>query len=273
MSEENQSGMLSCPVICWIIGALIGLASYMVLSGRFGMSAIVAIIIALVVMAALAWALSRLFCSNVPAASHYAHSTGSPKAEVESAEAVARVSEAGADTGAMAAPVTAAAVLPDTAATSRDLEGEAAAAPAETPAAKPAPAKKPAAKKPAAKKPAAKKAPANKPAEKAADKPARKPVAKDGKPEMMSKPRAGGADDLKQIKGVGPKLEKLLNSMGVYHFDQVAGWRKKEVEWVDENLEGFKGRVSRDEWVKQAKVLAKGGTTEFSNRVKKGDVY
>ncbi len=43
--------------------------------------------------------------------------------------------------------------------------------------------------------------------------------------------------------------------------------------WVDENLEGFKGRVSRDDWVAQAKTLAKGGTTEFSKRVKKGDVY
>ena len=98
-------------------------------------------------------------------------------------------------------------------------------------------------------------------------------VAAGGKPEMLKAPRAGGADDLKQIKGIGPKLEKLLNSMGVYHFDQIAAWRKKEVAWVDANLEGFKGRVSRDEWVKQARVLAKGGATEFSNRVKKGKVY
>ena len=100
-----------------------------------------------------------------------------------------------------------------------------------------------------------------------------KPVAADGKPEMLKKARSGGADDLKLIKGVGPKLEQLLHKLGVFHFDQVAGWRKKEVEWVDENLEGFKGRVSRDEWVKQAKVLAKGGATEFSSRVKKGGVY
>lgn len=97
-------------------------------------------------------------------------------------------------------------------------------------------------------------------------KPAAKPAAKDGKPEMLSAPRDGAADDLKQIKGVGPKLEKLLNSMGVFHFDQIAGWRKKEVEWVDENLQGFKGRVSRDEWVKQAKALAKGGSTEASKK-------
>lgn len=100
-----------------------------------------------------------------------------------------------------------------------------------------------------------------------------KPVAADGKPELLKKARVGGPDDLKMIKGVGPKLEALLHKMGVYHFDQIAGWRKKEVAWADENLEGFKGRVSRDEWVKQAKVLAKGGTTEFSSRVKKGGVY
>jgi len=147
-----------------------------------------------------------------------------------------------------------------------------------TPAAKPA-AKKPAAKKPAAKKaskPAAAKTAAKKPtAAKKAAKPAaaQKAVSKSGKPEMLKKARASGADNLKQIKGVGPKMEKLLNKMGVYHFDQVAGWRAQEVKWVDENLEGFKGRVSRDTWVKQAKVLAKGGVTEFSKRVKKGGVY
>lgn len=61
--------------------------------------------------------------------------------------------------------------------------------------------------------------------------------------------------------------------MGVFHFDQIAGWRAEEVAWVDENLEGFRGRVSRDEWVAQSKVLAQGGTTEFSKKVKKGGVY
>ncbi|MGO4915603.1 NADH:quinone oxidoreductase [Pseudogemmobacter sp. W21_MBD1_M6] len=100
-----------------------------------------------------------------------------------------------------------------------------------------------------------------------------KPVAADGKPELLTAAREGGPDDLKMIKGVGPKLEGELHKMGVYHFDQVAAWRKKEVEWMDDNLEGVRGRVSRDEWVKQAKVLAKGGTTEFASRVKKGGVY
>ena len=46
-----------------------------------------------------------------------------------------------------------------------------------------------------------------------------------------------GADDLKMIKGVGPKLEKLLNTLGFYHFDQIAKWSAEELSWVDDNLE------------------------------------
>lgn len=93
------------------------------------------------------------------------------------------------------------------------------------------------------------------------------------KPRAMKAPRKSGADDLKMIKGVGPKMEKLLNSLGFYHFDQISKWSADEVAWVDENLEGFKGRVSRDNWVEQAGVLASGGETEFASRVKKGSVY
>jgi NADH-quinone oxidoreductase subunit E len=85
------------------------------------------------------------------------------------------------------------------------------------------------------------------------------PAAKsDGAPELLKKPRDGKGDDLKLIWGVGPKLEKMLNDLGVWHFDQIASWTKAEIKWVDERLEGFKGRAERDEWVKQAKKLAKG---------------
>ncbi len=99
------------------------------------------------------------------------------------------------------------------------------------------------------------------------------PVSGQGeKPEVMSAPRESGADDLKLIRGVGPKLEAMLNGMGFYHFDQIAAWSAAEVAWVDENLEGFKGRVSRDDWVSQAALLAEGGETAFSNRAKKGEV-
>lgn len=93
------------------------------------------------------------------------------------------------------------------------------------------------------------------------------------KPEFMTEAREGGPDNLKEIKGVGPKLEGLLHSMGVFHFDQVAAWTANEVAWVDANLEGFKGRVSRDDWVGQAKTLAAGGETEFSKKVGDGGVY
>lgn len=93
------------------------------------------------------------------------------------------------------------------------------------------------------------------------------------KPATLSEARGGSADDLKQIKGIGPKLEKLCNTLGFYHFDQIANWTPAEEAWVDANLEGFKGRVSRDTWIAQAKVLAGGGETEFSKRVEGGDVY
>ncbi|MGQ0563630.1 MAG: NADH:ubiquinone oxidoreductase [Gemmobacter sp.] len=80
------------------------------------------------------------------------------------------------------------------------------------------------------------------------------------KPEGLAAARGGMPDDLKIIKGIGPQLEKLCHSLGYYHFDQIAGWTAEEIAWVDDNLEGFKGRVTRDRWVAQAKVLAAGGS-------------
>ena len=75
------------------------------------------------------------------------------------------------------------------------------------------------------------------------------------RPELLSAPRAGGPDDLKRIKGIGPKLEGVLNTLGVYHLDQIASWGDREVAWVDYHLEGFKGRIRRDDWVAQAEAL------------------
>jgi NADH-quinone oxidoreductase subunit E len=94
-----------------------------------------------------------------------------------------------------------------------------------------------------------------------------------GQPTGLSAARTGGADNLKMIKGVGPKLEKLLNTMGYFHFDQIAGWDKSDVAWIDENLKGFKGRVSRDNWVDQAKALANGEETTFSKKAKQDRIY
>jgi NADH-quinone oxidoreductase subunit E len=92
-------------------------------------------------------------------------------------------------------------------------------------------------------------------------------------PQRLHEPREGGPDDLKRIKGIGPKLEDQLNRMGVYHFDQMAAWSPSEVAWMDENLGEFRGRASRDDWVGQARQLSEGGETDFSQRVDDGEVY
>ena len=80
----------------------------------------------------------------------------------------------------------------------------------------------------------------------------------ESRPLLLKDPRSGKGDDLKLIWGVGPKLEKMLNDMGVWHFDQIASWGEAEIKWVDQRLQGFKGRALRDEWVKQAKKLVTG---------------
>ena len=74
-------------------------------------------------------------------------------------------------------------------------------------------------------------------------------------PRRLSKPRAAGADNLTEISGIGPKIHSQLNEMGVFHFDQIAEWKQAECDYVNENLR-FKGRIEREEWVKQAKALA-----------------
>ena len=89
------------------------------------------------------------------------------------------------------------------------------------------------------------------------EEPALKPK-QEGAPELLAVARGGKADDLKLIWGVGPKLEKMLHALGVFHFDQIAAWTKKELAWVDDRLEGFKGRATRDKWVAQSKKLATG---------------
>ena len=66
--------------------------------------------------------------------------------------------------------------------------------------------------------------------------------------------RPAAPDDLKAISGIGPKLEKVLNDLGVWTYAQVAGWEKAEVAWVDDYL-SFSGRIGRDKWIEQAAAL------------------
>ena len=74
---------------------------------------------------------------------------------------------------------------------------------------------------------------------------------------LLLQPRDGKGDDLKLIVGVGPALERLLNGIGVWHFDQIAAWKAKDIALVDSKMANFKGRITRDGWVKQARQLAK----------------
>ena len=96
----------------------------------------------------------------------------------------------------------------------------------------------------------------------------------------------GAQDDLINIEGltpgmvlalakddvrVGKVIEGKLNTLGIYHFDQIAKWNRKEINWVTTFL-NFKGRIDRENWIEQAKLLAAGEETEFSKRVDKGSV-
>ncbi|MEQ1724935.1 MAG: hypothetical protein ABL882_03295 [Sphingopyxis sp.] len=74
----------------------------------------------------------------------------------------------------------------------------------------------------------------------------------------------GAADDLTLIKGVGPKLNALLISLGVTRFDQIAAWGVSEIGEVDRFLGSFKGRIGRDAWVEQAGLLSRGDHAAFA---------
>jgi len=84
-------------------------------------------------------------------------------------------------------------------------------------------------------------------------------------------PRAAQPDDLKRIRGIGVLIEKKLNSMGIVTYEQIANWTAEEIGRVSQSLD-FKGRIERENWVEQARILSSGGATEFSRRVDRGEV-
>lgn len=134
--------------------------------------------------------------------------------------------------------------------------------------------KAPAVKTPAAKAPTAKattdkaaaKVAAAKPVAKAAVKLAKAPATKTPAASkapvaktianVLAAPRGGVADRLILIKGIGPVNEKKLNEHGIFHFDQVAGWKKSDIAAAEAYL-AFDGRIEREDWVGQAKALAR----------------
>jgi predicted flap endonuclease-1-like 5' DNA nuclease len=97
---------------------------------------------------------------------------------------------------------------------------------------------------------------------------------KAAKPEglvRLKAPRKGRADDLQEIEGIGPALEKLVNSLGFYHFDQIAAWTEADIATVDAEMKTFKGRITRDKWVEQAKIIVAEGLEAFRERARTND--
>lgn len=77
---------------------------------------------------------------------------------------------------------------------------------------------------------------------------------------------SGEADDLSTIKGIGPKLVTLLSELGVTRFEQIAAWSESDVEAIDAKLGRFKGRITRDQWVEQAKLLISDDKSAYAEK-------
>jgi predicted flap endonuclease-1-like 5' DNA nuclease len=78
-------------------------------------------------------------------------------------------------------------------------------------------------------------------------------------------------DDLKRIRGIGVLIEKRLNALGITSYEQIANWTKADSDSISAQLD-FRGRIERENWIEQARILASGGQTEFSRRVDRGEV-
>jgi predicted flap endonuclease-1-like 5' DNA nuclease len=82
------------------------------------------------------------------------------------------------------------------------------------------------------------------------------------RPAGLLSPRNGVPDHLQRIRGIGKGNEELLNSLGIFHFGQIAAWTPAEARWVAAQMP-FPERIERDDWVGQATILASGGQTGY----------
>lgn len=233
--------MSECRRNCWIIGGALGFVTLLLTWGGAGFfgAVLLGLLVALGVAALLIWG----FCSGHPAEGVQSEEISiAGTASALAQDAMQRASDAvqnlrGSDDAAQDDAV------------QGDLGGD---APAGAPAsgkADPAPTPAPVAA------PAAPQADAPKAAPKAAS-------------------QAGAAvDDLKRIKGVGPKLEAALKDLGVHDLAQIAAWDEAEKTRISTALAGRLRGADLSDWVAQAGILASGGETEFSARVDKGKVY
>lgn len=241
MSEQNQDGLFSCRNICWMIAVILGFAAFMVSLSKFGFSPLLSMLVGIVVFFLGGWQLGKYLCT--------APEQSDERVEEAPVSESAPTPVTNTEPEVSQAPVAKTDVA-TTAVKSSILPGEAELAErkgswkyeADTPKPKNA-------------------------TEKSVVKTDDTAAVAEKKPRAMKTPRKSGADDLKKLKGVGPKLEQTLNELGFYHFDQIAKWGSAEIAWVDARLK-FKGRIERDGWIDQAKILADGGETEFSKRGK-----
>jgi predicted flap endonuclease-1-like 5' DNA nuclease len=93
----------------------------------------------------------------------------------------------------------------------------------------------------------------------------------DNKPLILSSPRPSGKDKLIKIKGIDLKVEKDLNKLGIFHFNQIAAWSNKNCDWI----EGFlllPGCAKKNQWIEQAKILESGKETVYSQKIESGEV-
>jgi predicted flap endonuclease-1-like 5' DNA nuclease len=249
----------------WVIGAAMGLVAFGAAHVAMGVGLTGAAFVGVVVALAAGWILG-MPGRELPALSDAMPAAAMPAAAMpaSSAPAAPMAAAPAAAAPAAAAPVPAA-PMPAASAPTASVPVPAAAMPV-SPA--------PAAAEPASAAPsAATPAPAAAAPVAAASSPAPAAAGSPRRPEALAAARGGRADDLKIIKGIGPKLEQLCHRLGFYHFDQVAGWTADEIAWVDENLEGFKGRVTRDRWVPQAQAIVTHGPQEFLRRLEAGEAF
>lgn len=296
----TQPNKLSCIFTCWAVAAAFGVVATVVARVMIEISWPGSVFCGILVAAVLGLLLSTLLCGGSTAPRYVQKAAAAPVLTATAAPAAAApvatpapMMSAAADPVAQAAPdapsvstsvpapmVSAPTVSAPTVSAEPEVAAPAAvaapikAAPVKAPAAKAAPEKaakpvaKPAVK--AAATPTAKTAPAPVVAA-VVDDAAVAAAGAGSKPKGLKAPRKGQADDLKTIEGIGPVLERLCHDMGIYHFDQIAAWGPAEVAWMNANLKGFKGRVGRDKWVAQARLIGEVGVDAFLIRAKTND--
>ena len=93
----------------------------------------------------------------------------------------------------------------------------------------------------------------------------------DFKPLVLSSPKPRGKDNLKKIKGIDSQIENNLNTLGIYHFEQISSWSAKNCDWIEEFLH-LSGIAKNNQWVDQAKILHSGKETIYSQKVESGEI-